>query len=101
MKKPQRLLNCRNLGVHLRILIIVNLSLILATVLLSTDLNSFFAQLLRLSAIAQPMLLLSLLLLYLSYPALNKLPHGIGLIAVLGVVNLACFKRAGLADACI
>lgn len=96
MKKPQRLLNCRNLGVNLRVLIIVNLGLILAAVLLSTDVNSFFAQLLRLSAIAQPMLLLSLLLLYLSYPALNKLPHGIGLIAVLGVINLACLSVLAL-----
>lgn len=96
MKNPQRLLNCRNLGVNLRVLIIVNLSLLLAAVFLSTDLNSFFAQLLRLSAIAQPMLLFSLLLLYLSYPAMNKLPHGIGLIAVLGVINLACFSVLAL-----
>lgn len=96
MKKTQRLPNCRNLGVNLRILIIVNLSLILATVLLSADFNAFFAQLLHLSAIAQPMLLLSLLLLYQSSPALNKLPHAIGLIAILGIINLACLSMLAL-----
>ncbi len=89
MKKPHRLLNLRNLGVNLRILIIVNLSLILAAVLLSASLSDFYGQLIRLSATAQPMLLFSLLLLYLSYPALSKLSYGIGLIAVLGLTGLA------------
>ncbi len=101
MKKPHRLLNLRNLGVNLRILIIVNLSLILAAVLLSASLSDFYGQLIRLSATAQPMLLFSLLLLYLSYPGLSKLSYGIGLIAVLGLTGLASSGgRAFLARVC-
>ncbi len=96
MKKTHRLANLRNLGVNLRILIIVNLSFVLVSLLFSASLSEFYGQMLRLSATAQPILLLSLVLLYLSYPILTKLRYGIGLVAIIGISGLACLTVLAL-----
>ena len=64
MKNQSRLPNMRNLGVILRILIIVNLALAMAAYVLSTDLTDFLMQMAFISTLAQPILLVSILTLY-------------------------------------
>lgn len=92
MKKPKLLPNMHNLGVNLRILVIVNLVLALAAMLLSNHLSEFLSVITAISAIAQPMLLLSLLLLYLSYPMLVKLPYWQGIAGLIFIVLLTCYS---------
>lgn len=82
MRSTSRLPNMRNLGVNLRILIMVNAMLVLCAVLLSHSFIEFTAQLTGISAIVQPMLLLSLLLLYATHPLLNKLHYWQGVLAI-------------------
>jgi len=64
MKNQYRQPDMRNLGVILRTLILVNLLLAMAAFSSSTDTSDFFLQFMRISALAQPILLASLLLLY-------------------------------------
>ena len=90
MRKASRLPNIHNLGVHLRILLIVNGLLALAALILSTDVRSFFTLVTAISAVAQPMLLLSLLLLYLSYPLLSKLRYWLGIALIFLIIGLTC-----------
>jgi two-component system sensor histidine kinase AlgZ len=90
MKISSRLPNMRNLGVNLRILIIANSALALAAMFLSTSLSEFFTQISTISTLAQPVLLLSLLLLYACQPLLNKLAYWHGIIAVVVSVISAC-----------
>ncbi|NOU25308.1 MAG: histidine kinase [Methylotenera sp.] len=90
MRKSNRLPNMRNLGVNLRILVIVNVALAFAAVLLTSSLLEFSALFTSISAVAQPMLLLSLLLLYVSYPLLIKLNYKRGIFAMLLIILLAC-----------
>jgi len=82
MRKSSRLPNFKNLGVNLRILLIVNGLLALAAMLLSTNSSEFLETIMAISAVAQPILLLSLLLLYICYPLLAKLNYWQGLIAI-------------------
>lgn len=72
MRKSNRLPNLRNLGVALRILVITNALLALTAMILSSNAAEFVTLVTNISAIAQPMLLLSLLLLYASYPLLKS-----------------------------
>ena len=72
MKNQYRLPDMRNLGVILRILILVNLLLALAAFSSGTSTSDFFLQLMRISALAQPTLLLGLLMLYSAESALQK-----------------------------
>lgn len=83
MRKNNRLPNLHNLGIHLRILVIVNLLAILAAILQTKDLTDFLPRLAELSAVTQPILILSLLVLYGLYPLLDKLPYKISLCIVL------------------
>jgi two-component system sensor histidine kinase AlgZ len=80
----------RNLGVNLRILIIVNSALALAAIVLSTNLSEFFTNISTISMLAQPALLLSLLLLYVCQPQLIKLPYWQGVAAVIIIIISAC-----------
>jgi two-component system, LytTR family, sensor histidine kinase AlgZ len=64
VRKNSRLPNLQNLGIHLRILLIVNLLATMAAILLSKQLNEFLPLLAQLSALVQPVLLLSMLGLY-------------------------------------
>lgn len=95
MRKSSRLPNLRNLGINLRILVIVNAAIAMAALVLSNSFNEFLSLLTSLSAIAQPMLLLSLLLLYGSYALMSKMPYWLGVISVFVLVLLVC---SGLYD---
>ena len=90
MRSTSRLLNTRNLGVNLRILLIVNAMLMLSAALLSHSLIEFIAQITAISAIAQPMLLLSLLWLYAAQPFLRKLPYFQGAFTIATITLFAC-----------
>ena len=90
MRKANLLPNMRNLGVNLRILIIVNTALALGAIVLSGNFNQFFSLISATSAIAQPMLLLSLLLLYACHSLLIKLRYWQGLLAMVLIVLFIC-----------
>lgn len=92
MRKSNRLPNLRNLGVALRILVITNALLALTAMILSSNAAEFVTLVTNISAIAQPMLLLSLLLLYASYPLLKKLRYWHGIIAIFIIVLFACYS---------
>ncbi|MES2636827.1 MAG: histidine kinase [Pseudomonadota bacterium] len=83
MRKNSRLPNLHNLGIHLRILLIVNLLAVIAAILFSIQLTDFLPLLAELSAAVQPILLLSMLSLYLLYPLINKLPYWLGIVVIL------------------
>ena len=85
MRKNSRIPNFHNLGVNLRLLVIVNGMVILAAILLSTNLSSFIKALTSLSAFVQPVLILSILLLYLLYPILAKLNYIIANICIIAL----------------
>jgi len=80
----------RNLGVYLRILVIVNTALALAAIVLSNSFSDFATLITSISAVAQPMLLLSLLFLYLSYPLLIKLSYWQGILSMIFITLLTC-----------
>ncbi len=86
----------RNLGVDLRILIIVNAALALEAIVLSNSFSEFATLITAISAVAQPMLLLSLLLLYASYPLLIKLRYWQGILAIVFIVLFTCSGVYGL-----
>ena len=83
LSKNSRLPNLHNLGIHLRILLIVNLLAVMAAILLSQNLGEFLPLLAKLSALVQPILLLSMLGLYALYPLLNKLKYWQGIAAII------------------
>ena len=82
MRKNSRLPNLQNLGIHLRILLIVNLLAVMAAILLSQQLSEFLPLLAQLSALVQPVLLLSMLGLYAVYPWLDKLKYWEGVATI-------------------
>lgn len=90
MRSSSRLPNMHNLGVNLRILLIVNAFLAAAATVLTSSFSSFLTMLTAISAVAQPMLLLSLLLLYISYPILRKLRYQQGVVAIMVIVLFTC-----------
>ncbi|HEY0562734.1 MAG TPA: histidine kinase [Methylophilus sp.] len=83
MRKNSRLPDLQNFGIHLRILLMVNLLAGLAALLFSYDLVLFFPTFTELSAIVQPILILSLICLYFSHPLLYKLVYWQGLLAII------------------
>jgi two-component system sensor histidine kinase AlgZ len=85
VRKNSRLPNFHNLGIHLRILLIVNLLAVMAAILLSKQLNEFFPLLAQLSALVQPILLLSMLVLYMLNSPLNKLNYWQGVMAIISL----------------
>ena len=96
MIKSNRLPNLRNLGVNLRILVIANTLLAFAAIVLSRNISEFSALVTSISAVAQPMLLLSLLFLYISQPLLNKLSYWSGIFAIGLIVVFACSSVYGV-----
>jgi len=76
----------RNLGIVLRILVIVNTALALVAFTLSMNLVGFIQKIASISTLAQPILLISLFLLYGCYPLLTKLNYRQGVIAMLTIV---------------
>ena len=83
MRKNSRLPNFQNLGIHLRILLIVNLLAVMASILLGKQLREFFPLLAQLSSLVQPILLLSMLSLYGLHPILTKLKYWQGVMAII------------------
>ena len=96
MRNTSRLPNMRNLGVNLRILLIVNALLALSALVQSSNITEFLTGITAISAIAQPMLFVSLLLLYGSSPLFNKLPYWQGLVAIILIVLFTCGIVSGL-----
>src|SRR5262245_32524004 len=78
--------NFRNLGVLLRILVIVNIVAVAAAILKSAEISGMWQELLELSAMVQPLLILCLLTLVAANDWLRRLPGYIGMAAVLSIV---------------
>jgi two-component system sensor histidine kinase AlgZ len=77
--------NFRNLGILLRILLIVNLAAIAAAMMQSKGPQDFWARLLDVSMVVQPLLMVSLLALVALNDVLKHLPYYLGAAAVLGL----------------
>jgi two-component system, LytTR family, sensor histidine kinase AlgZ len=91
VRKNSRLPNLHNLGIHLRILLIVNLLAVMAAILLCKQLREFLPLLAQLSALVQPILLLSMLGLYALYPVLKKLNYWQGIVAIIAIeIGITC-----------
>jgi len=75
----------RNLGILLRILLIVNIGAIGAALVRSPTLAGTWNELLELSAILQPALIVSLLVLVAATGALRRLPYTLGALAVTAI----------------
>jgi two-component system, LytTR family, sensor histidine kinase AlgZ len=82
---PSVLPDFRNLGVMLRILVIVNLLAAGAAVLKSTGLRDAWRELLEMSVVVQPVLILSLLVLMAASVQLKRLPYFAGWAAVVAI----------------
>ena len=78
--------NFRNLGILLRILLIVNLCGIGAAVLRAPTLAAAWEELIGISAVLQPLLIVSLLVLVVLSRALQRLPYFLGVAAVIAIV---------------
>lgn len=77
--------NFRNLGILLRILLIVNVLALAAAVVQSADARTLWQELPEVSAVVQPLLILSLLALAALNDALKRLPYYLGVTAVLAL----------------
>ena len=75
--------NFRNLGILLRILVIVNVIAFAAAAVKSQDLRSLWHQLIEIAALVEPMLILSLLALAALNGPLGRAPYWLGAGAVL------------------
>jgi two-component system sensor histidine kinase AlgZ len=77
--------NFRNLGIALRIVVIVNVMALAAAIVQAKDLRLLWSVLLESSAIVQPLLILSLFALVALNDLLKRLPYYLGVLAVLAV----------------
>jgi len=77
--------NFRNLGILLRILLIVNLAALAAAMVESKGPNDFWPRLLDVSIVVQPLLLLSVLALVLMSGLLKRMPYYVGAATVLAL----------------
>jgi two-component system sensor histidine kinase AlgZ len=80
--------NFRNLGVLARILVFVNVVALAAAVVKTAEWRGLWGELLETSAIVQPLLILSLLMLVTLNDGLRRLPDYLGFLAVI-VLELA------------
>ena len=94
-RPARRLPDLRNLGIGLRILVMVNLLLLIAAILQAPQPAAILPALAAISAMAQPLLLLSLLLLYILNPLLQRLPYHWG---VVGFMLVPCMLASLLHD---
>ncbi len=78
--------NLRNLGILLRVLLIVNLCGIGAAVIGARTLGGAWQELLQISALLQPLLIVTLLALVAVNPFLQRLPYFLGVTAVGAIV---------------
>lgn len=77
--------NFRNLGIALRIVVIVNVMALAAAIVQAKDLRLLWSVLLESSAIVQPLLILSLFALVALNDLLKRLPYYLGVLAVLAI----------------
>ena len=89
-----RLPDFRNLGVLLRILLAVNAASLISAVMKSESLRSIGESLLEISALVQPVMFLTLLLLAASQPLLDRLRHDLAV----GTVLLAAMSVTAAFD---
>jgi two-component system sensor histidine kinase AlgZ len=80
---PDALPNFRNLGTMLRIPVSVNVMVFAAALLKAPPGHGFMQEFMEISAVIQPILLISLLLLYALHRSLTRLPYAAGIAAVL------------------
>jgi two-component system sensor histidine kinase AlgZ len=89
--------NFRNLGILLRILLIVNLCGIGAAVIRAQTLSGAWQELLQISALLQPLLIVTLLALVVFTRLLQRLPYFLGAAAVMVLVLTFAGALASLA----
>ncbi len=77
--------NFRNLGILLRILLIVNLAAFAAAVVKSATLRGIWNELLEISAVVEPLLILSLIALMALNGVLSRLPYYLGITGVIAL----------------
>ncbi len=77
--------NFRNLGIALRIVVIVNVMALTAAIVQASDLRQLWNVLLELSAVVQPLLILSVFALVALNDLLKRLPYYLGVLAVLAI----------------
>src|SRR2546423_1013341 len=77
--------NFRNLGILLRILLIVNALAITAALVRATTLSGAWRELVDISALVQPLLIIALLALVLLNGYLQRLPYRLGVLAVFAI----------------
>jgi len=77
--------NFRNLGVLLRILVVVNVIALAAVVIRAGDVRALWGELLEISALVQPLLILSLLALVALNDWLRRLRGSLGILVVLAL----------------
>jgi len=75
--------NFRNLGIMLRVLIMVNVAAAAAAIVKSPDLLAAWRQFIEISALVEPLLILSLLVLAAISNVLRRIPYWVAAIAVL------------------
>jgi two-component system sensor histidine kinase AlgZ len=75
----------RNLGILLRILVIVNLAVAAAAVIRTPTLTAAWTELLYMSTIVQPIILLTLVVLVVLSSILRRLPYAVGAAAVAAI----------------
>ena len=80
--------NFRNLGILLRILLSVNVVAMLVVIVKSTTLSVLGEQFMEVAALVEPLLIVSLVALYLLNSVLARLPYAAGAAAVLLLVLL-------------
>ena len=87
VRKNSRLPNFQNLGVLLKTLLIVNILVMLAAILLSPNLGEFLPAWAQFSVLVQPILLMTLLVLYVVSPKLAQLNYAAGAAGILALAT--------------
>ena len=77
--------NFRNLGIALRIVVIVNVMALAAALVHVKEMHQLPSMLVEIAAIVEPLLLLSLVVLVGLNDLLKSLPYGLGVFAVFGI----------------
>jgi two-component system sensor histidine kinase AlgZ len=97
---PIKLPDLRNLGVQLRVLVLANVLAAIAAMLRSETLGGAWQELLQISTALQPVLLTSMLALFVLHRWLSRLPYRLGVMVVyalvLGLTALLHSAAAGL-----
>ncbi len=93
---PVTLPDMRNLGIQLRVLVLASAMAAGAALLRTTRPADAWEELLEISASMQPVLLASMLVLFIVHRQLQKLPYRLGVVAVFAIVlGLTTLHRQG------